>query len=148
MNKRFILLGDYATSNAGFGNEALTGQEDKDVKIMDRIAPYFRPEFLNRFNGIIEFSHLTKDDLNEIVDLMLAEVSKTIAKKGIDLVVSDDAKKHLIEEGYDEAMGVRPLRRVIEQEIRDKITDFYLDHTDVKHLKADMVDGELIISEK
>ncbi|WP_423217328.1 AAA family ATPase [Streptococcus equinus] len=137
-----------ATSNAGFGNEALTGQEDKDVKIMDRIAPYFRPEFLNRFNGIIEFSHLTKDDLNEIVDLMLTEVSKTIAKKGIDLVVSDDAKKHLIEEGYDEAMGVRPLRRVIEQEIRDKITDFYLDHTDVKHLKADMVDGELIISEK
>lgn len=137
-----------ATSNAGFGNEALTGQEDKDVKIMDRIAPYFRPEFLNRFNGIIEFSHLTKDDLNEIVDLMLAEVSKTIAKKGIDLVVSDDTKKHLIEEGYDEAMGVRPLRRVIEQEIRDKITDFYLDHTDVKHLKADMVDGELTISEK
>ena len=61
-----------ATSNAGFGNEALTGQEDKDMKIMDRIAPYFRPEFLNRFNGIIEFSHLTKDDLNEIVDLMLS----------------------------------------------------------------------------
>ncbi len=137
-----------ATSNAGFGNEALTGQEDKDMKIMERIAPYFRPEFLNRFNGIIEFSHLTKDDLNEIVDLMLAEVSKTITKKGIDLVVSDDAKQHLIEEGYDEAMGVRPLRRVIEQEIRDKITDFYLDHTDVKHLKADMVDGELVISEK
>lgn len=137
-----------ATSNAGFGNEALTGQEDKDMKIMDRIAPYFRPEFLNRFNAIIEFSHLTKDDLNEIVDLMLAEVSKTITKKGIDLVVSDDAKQHLIEEGYDEAMGVRPLRRVIEQEIRDKITDFYLDHTDVKHLKADMVDGELVISEK
>ena len=137
-----------ATSNAGFGNEALTGQEDKDMKIMDRIAPSFRPEFLNRFNGIIEFSHLTKDDLNEIVDLMLAEVSKTITKKGIDLVVSDDAKQHLIEEGYDEAMGVRPLRRVIEQEIRDKITDFYLDHTDVKHLKADMVDGELVISEK
>ena len=137
-----------ATSNAGFGNEALTGQDDKDKKIMDRIAPYFRPEFLNRFNGIIEFSHLTKEDLNDIVDLMLDEVSKTIAKKGIDLVVSDAAKQHLIEEGYDEAMGVRPLRRVIEQEIRDKITDFYLDHTDVRHLKADMVDGELVISEK
>lgn len=137
-----------ATSNAGFGNEALTGQNDKDKKIMDRIAPYFRPEFLNRFNGIIEFSHLTKEDLNDIVDLMLDEVSKTIAKKGIDLVVSDAAKQHLIEEGYDEAMGVRPLRRVIEQEIRDKITDFYLDHTDVKHLKADMVDGELVINKK
>ena len=115
---------------------------------MDRIAPYFRPEFLNRFNGIIEFSHLTKEDLQDIVNLMLDEVSETIAKKGIDLVVSDAAKEHLIEEGYDEAMGVRPLRRVIEQEIRDKITDFYLDHTDVKHLKADMEDGELVISEK
>lgn len=137
-----------ATSNAGFGNEALTGQDDKDKKIMDRIAPYFRPEFLNRFDGIIEFSHLTKEDLNHIVDLMLDKVNKTIAKKGIDLVVSDAAKQHLIEEGYDEAMGARPLRRVIEQEIRDKITDFYLDHPDVKHLKADMVDGELVISEK
>lgn len=137
-----------ATSNAGFGHESLTGDAEKDMEIMDRIAPYFRPEFLNRFNGIIEFSHLTKEDLKDIVNLMLDEVSETIAKKGIDLVVSDAAKEHLIEEGYDEAMGVRPLRRVIEQEIRDKITDFYLDHTDVKHLKADMEDGELVISER
>lgn len=91
---------------------------------------------------------MTKEDLKDIVNLMLDEVSETIAKKGIDLVVSDAAKEHLIEEGYDEAMGVRPLRRVIEQEIRDKITDFYLDHTDVKHLEADMEDGELVISEK
>ena len=137
-----------ATSNAGFGNEALTGQDDKDMKIMDRIAPYFRPEFLNRFNGVIEFSHLTKEDLNEIVDLMLDEVNKTIAKKGIDLEVTDAAKAHLIELGYDEAMGVRPLRRVIEQEIRDKITDFYLDHTDVKHLLADVKDDVMEITEK
>ncbi|EMC23647.1 AAA family ATPase [Streptococcus mutans] len=136
-----------ATSNAGFGNEALTGQEDKDMKIMDRIAPYFRPEFLNRFNAVIEFSHLNKEDLDEIVNLMLSEVNTTLAKKGIDLVVSDSAKAHLIEEGYDEAMGVRPLRRVIEQEIRDKVTDFYLDHTDVKHLKAEMQDDKLIIEE-
>lgn len=136
-----------ATSNAGFGNEALTGQEDKDMKIMDRIAPYFRPEFLNRFNAVIEFSHLSKEDLDEIVNLMLSEVNTTLAKKGIDLVVSDSAKTHLIEEGYDEAMGVRPLRRVIEQEIRDKVTDFYLDHTDVKHLKAEMQDDKLIIEE-
>lgn len=136
-----------ATSNAGFGNEALTGQEDKDMKIMDRIAPYFRPEFLNRFNAVIEFSHLSKEDLDEIINLMLSEVNTTLAKKGIDLVVSDSAKAHLIEEGYDEAMGVRPLRRVIEQEIRDKVTDFYLDHTDVKHLKAEMQDDKLIIEE-
>ncbi|MCO4480004.1 ATP-dependent Clp protease, ATP-binding subunit [Streptococcus infantarius subsp. infantarius] len=137
-----------ATSNAGFGYESNWTEDDDKPELMDRLKPYFRPEFLNRFDAVIEFSHLDKEDLSKIVDLMLNEVSKTIAKKGIDLVVSDDAKQHLIEEGYDEAMGVRPLRRVIEQEIRDKITDFYLDHADVKHLKADMVDGELVISEK
>lgn len=136
-----------ATSNAGFGNEALTGDDDKDKKLMDRLAPYFRPEFLNRFNAIVEFSHLTKDDLKEIVDLMLADVNATLAKKDMDVVVSDDVKNHLIEQGYDEAMGARPLRRVVEQEIRDKITDFYLDHEDIKHLKADMEDGSVVISE-
>ncbi|CCW40283.1 AAA family ATPase [Streptococcus agalactiae] len=137
-----------ATSNAGFGNEAFTGDSDKDLKIMERISPYFRPEFLNRFNGIIEFSHLSKDDLSEIVDLMLDEVNQTIGKKGIDLVVDENVKSHLIELGYDEAMGVRPLRRVIEQEIRDRITDYYLDHTDVKHLKANLQDGQIVISER
>ncbi|HEO6982787.1 TPA: ATP-dependent Clp protease ATP-binding subunit, partial [Streptococcus agalactiae] len=137
-----------ATSNAGFGNEAFTGDSDKDLKIMERISPYFRPEFLNRFNGVIEFSHLSKDDLSEIVDLMLDEVNQTISKKGIDLVVDENVKSHLIELGYDEAMGVRPLRRVIEQEIRDRITDYYLDHTDVKHLKANLQDGQIVISER
>ncbi|HGC8396095.1 TPA: AAA family ATPase [Streptococcus agalactiae] len=137
-----------ATSNAGFGNEAFTGDSDKDLKIMERISPYFHPEFLNRFNGVIEFSHLSKDDLNEIVDLMLDEVNQTIGKKGIDLVVDENVKSHLIDLGYDEAMGVRPLRRVIEQEIRDRITDYYLDHTDVKHLKANLQDGQIVISER
>ncbi|HGI4302161.1 TPA: AAA family ATPase [Streptococcus agalactiae] len=137
-----------ATSNAGFGNEAFTGDSDKDLKIMERISPYFRPEFLNRFNGVIEFYHLSKDDLNEIVDLMLDEVNQTIGKKGIDLVVDENVKSHLIDLGYDEAMGVRPLRRVIEQEIRDRITDYYLDHTDVKHLKANLQDGQIVISER
>lgn len=137
-----------ATSNAGFGNEAFTGDSDKDLKIMERISPYFRPEFLNRFNGVIEFSHLSKDDLSEIVDLMLDEVNQTIGKKGIDLVVDENVKSHLIELGYDEAMGVRPLRRVIEQEIRDRITDYYLDHIDVKHLKANLQDGQIVISER
>ena len=136
-----------ATSNAGFGNEQLMGDAKKDEKLMDRLAPYFRPEFLNRFNAVIEFSHLTKEDLKEIVNLMLADVNKTLAKKGISLTVSESAKDYLIEQGYDEAMGARPLRRVIEQEIRDKVTDYYLDHLDVKKLKADMVDGALVISE-
>lgn len=135
-----------ATSNAGFGH-----QEDENTDqpaIMDRIAPYFRPEFLNRFNGVIEFNHLQKEDLEEIVDLMLAEVNQTIAKKGISLAISDDAKAHLIELGYDHAMGVRPLRRVIEQEIRDRITDFYLDHPEVKNLQASLEQGQLVIHDK
>lgn len=137
-----------ATSNAGFGNESLTGNDKQDEDIMKRLAPYFRPEFLNRFNAVIEFSHLTKDNLKDIVELMLDDVNKTLAKKGIDLTVSDEAKDYLIEEGYDEAMGARPLRRVIEQQIRDKVTDFYLDNLDAKHLEAEMNDGELVIKER
>lgn len=137
-----------ATSNAGFGNESLTGNDEQDEDIMKRLAPYFRPEFLNRFNAVIEFSHLTKDNLKDIVELMLDDVNKTLAKKGIDLTVSDEAKDYLIEEGYDEAMGARPLRRVIEQQIRDKVTDFYLDNLDVKHLEAEMNDGELVIKKR
>lgn len=136
-----------ATSNAGFGNEALSGDEQQDQSLMDRLAPFFRPEFLNRFNGIVEFSHLTKEDLSKIVDLMLADVQKTLAKKSITLEVTKAAKEWLMEQGYDEAMGARPLRRVIEQQIRDKVTDFYLDHLDVKNLKADLVDDEIVISE-
>lgn len=136
-----------ATSNAGFGYESFTGDEEKDMKIMDRLKPYFRPEFLNRFNAVIEFSHLGKEDLAEIVELMLYEVNQTLAKKDITLTVTDTAKAYLAEEGYDEVMGVRPLRRVIEQQIRDKVTDYHLDHMDVKHLLADLKDDELVIEE-
>ena len=136
-----------ATSNAGFGYESFTGDKEKDMKIMDRLKPYFRPEFLNRFNAVIEFSHLGKEDLAEIVELMLDEVNQTLAKKGITLTVTDAAKAYLAEEGYDEVMGVRPLRRVIEQQIRDKVTDYHLDHLNVKHLLADLKDDELVIEE-
>ena len=135
-----------ATSNAGFGNEALSGDKQRDQSLMDKLAPFFRPEFLNRFNGIVEFSHLTKQDLSQIVDLMLADVQKTLAKKSIKLEVTKAAKDWLMEQGYDEAMGARPLRRVIEQQILDNVTDFYLDHLDVKNLKADLVDDEIVIS--
>ncbi len=136
-----------ATSNAGFGYEANLTEDADKPELMDRLKPYFRPEFLNRFNAVIEFSHLSKEDLSKIVDLMLAEVNKTLAKKGIDLTVTDAAKEYMTEEGYDEVMGVRPLRRVVEQQIRDKVTDFHLDNLDAKHLLADMEDGELVIKE-
>lgn len=137
-----------ATSNAGFGYEANLTEDADKPELMDRLKPFFRPEFLNRFNAVIEFSHLTKEDLSKIVDLMLAEVNQTLAKKDIDLVVSQAAKDYITEEGYDEVMGVRPLRRVVEQQIRDKVTDFHLDHLDAKHLEADMEDGILVIREK
>ncbi|HGR9828035.1 TPA: AAA family ATPase [Streptococcus pneumoniae] len=137
-----------ATSNAGFGYEANLTEDADKPELMDRLKPFFRPELLNRFNAVIEFSHLTKEDLSKIVDLMLAEVNQTLAKKDIDLVVSQAAKDYITEEGYDEVMGVRPLRRVVEQEIRDKVTDFHLDHLDAKHLEADMEDGVLVIREK
>ncbi|QXW97091.1 ATP-dependent Clp protease ATP-binding subunit [Streptococcus rubneri] len=136
-----------ATSNAGFGYEANLTEDADKPELMDRLKPFFRPEFLNRFNAVIEFSHLSKEDLSKIVDLMLVEVNKTLAKKDIDLLVSDAAKEYMTEEGYDEVMGVRPLRRVVEQQIRDKVTDFHLDHLDAKHLLADMEDGELVIKE-
>lgn len=136
-----------ATSNAGFGYEANLTEDADKPELMDRLKPFFRPEFLNRFNAVIEFSHLSKEDLSKIVDLMLVEVNKTLAKKDIDLTVSDAAKEYMTEEGYDEVMGVRPLRRVVEQQIRDKVTDFHLDNLDAKHLLADMEDGELVIKE-
>lgn len=109
-----------ATSNAGFGYGMAEGEENQDI--MDRIAPFFRPEFLNRFNAVIEFKHLDKDDLKAIVELLLAQVNNTLAKKGIQLTVTEAAKGFLMEEGYDKAMGARPLRRVIENQIRDKVT--------------------------
>ena len=136
-----------ATSNAGFGYGSDNDDENK-VDVMDRIAPFFRPEFLNRFNAVIEFNQLSKEDLKKIVDLMLDQVNKTLAKKQITLDVIDAAKNLLMEQGYDKTMGARPLRRVIESEIRDNVTDYYLDHIDAKHLLADVVDGHIVISDK
>lgn len=137
-----------ATSNAGFGYEANLTEDTEKPELLDRLKPYFRPEFLNRFNAVIEFSHLSKENLSKIVDLMLVDVNKTLSKKEIDLAVSEAAKEYMTEEGYDEVMGVRPLRRVVEQQIRDKVTDFHLDNLDAKHLEADMEDGVLVIKEK
>ena len=135
-----------ATSNAGYSNDAPVklGNDNDEEDLIKKLTNYFRPEFLNRFNAIVEFHSLTKEDLKKI-DLMLADVNKTLAKKGMDVKVTPTAKQYLIDEGYDEAMGARPLRRVIEREIRDKVTDYYLDHLDAKHLVAEMKDGKLVI---
>lgn len=127
------------TSNAGYGDN----EEFDDV--MNELKRFFRPEFLNRFNGIVEFTHLDKHALQDIINLLLDDVQVTLDKKDITMNVSQEAKDWLIEQGYDKQMGARPLRRVVEQQVRDKITDYYLDHTDVKHVDIDIDNDEIIV---
>lgn len=128
------------TSNAGFGD----GDEGDREALMDDLKKFFRPEFLNRFNGIVEFVHLDKDALQDIINLLLDDVADTLDKKGISLEVSQDAKDWLIDQGYDAELGARLLRRVVEREIRDRITDYYLEHTDVKDIEV-TIDGDDIL---
>lgn len=131
------------TSNAGFGDE---NEEFNDI--MDEMKKFFRPEFLNRFNGIVKFEHLDKNALQDIVNLLLEDVQKTLDKKGITMNVTQDVKDWLIDKGYDKQMGARPLRRVVEQEVRDKITDYYLDHTEVEHVDIVLENDEVIVKGK
>ncbi|MEL0539031.1 ATP-dependent Clp protease ATP-binding subunit [Staphylococcus debuckii] len=130
------------TSNAGFGDESEKERED----LMEDLKKFFRPEFLNRFNGIVEFTHLDKDALQDIINLLLDDVQNTLEKKGITLEVSQDAKDWLIDQGYDEELGARPLRRVVEREVRDRITDYYLEHTDVSDVKVTLEDDNILIN--
>lgn len=127
------------TSNASYGDN----EEFDDI--MNELKRFFRPEFLNRFNGIVEFTHLDKHALQDIINLLLDDVQVTLDKKDITMNVSQEAKDWLIEQGYDKQMGARPLRRVVEQQVRDKITDYYLDHTDVKHVDIDIDNDEIIV---
>ncbi|QYA45772.1 ATP-dependent Clp protease ATP-binding subunit [Macrococcoides bohemicum] len=120
-----------ATSNAGF---SLDSKKTEGTDIMAILKDYFRPEFLNRFNSIIEFKSLDKASLLQIVDLMLDDVERTLAKKEITMTITDEAKNWLIDKGYDELLGARPLRRVVEQHVRDNITDYYLEHPEVKNV--------------
>lgn len=120
-----------ATSNAGF---SLDSKKTEGTDIMAILKDYFRPEFLNRFNSIIEFKSLDKASLLQIVDLMLDDVERTLAKKEITMTITDEAKNWLIDNGYDELLGARPLRRVVEQHVRDNITDYYLEHPEVKNV--------------
>ncbi|APR62130.1 MULTISPECIES: AAA family ATPase [Staphylococcus] len=132
------------TSNAGFGDESEKERED----LIEDLKKFFRPEFLNRFDGIVEFTHLDKDALQDIVNLLLEDVQKTLDKKGITMNVTQDVKDWLIDKGYDKEMGARPLRRVVEQEVRDKITDYYLDHPEVKHVDIVLENDEVIVKGK
>ncbi|MDW8682461.1 ATP-dependent Clp protease ATP-binding subunit [Streptococcus suis] len=131
------------TSNAGTGKvEASVGfgaaMEGRTQSVLGQLSNFFTPEFMNRFDGIIEFQPLSKENLLEIVSLMLDDVNKRLSNNGISLHVTDKVKEKLVDLGYDPKMGARPLRRTIQDQIEDAITDFYLENPSEKDLRAVM----------
>ena len=141
------------TSNAGQGIKnasvgfAAENAKDKPDTARNSMSQFFKPEFLNRLDDVIEFNELTKDDLVKIVNLMLTDVNNMVKNQGLQITVSDDAKKKLVDEGYNPAMGARPLRRTIQEEIEDKVADYKLDHSTAKNLIANVSDNQITISE-
>ena len=142
------------TSNAGQGIKnasvgfAAENEDESNESARNNMSQFFKPEFLNRLDDVIEFNELTKPDLLKIVDLMLANTNNMVKDQGIHIDVTDAAKEKLVDEGFNPALGARPLRRTIQEEIEDKVADYKLDHTDAKNLKADVQDGKIVISEE
>ena len=142
------------TSNAGQGIKnasvgfAAENEDESNESARNNMSQFFKPEFLNRLDDVIEFNELTKPDLLKIVDLMLDNTNNMVRDQGIHIDVTDVAKEKLVDEGFNPALGARPLRRTIQEEIEDKVADYKLDHTDAKNLKADVQDGKIIISEE
>lgn len=141
------------TSNAGTGAiEANVGfgaiKDGTTHSVLNQLSDFFKPEFLNRFDGIIEFSPLSKESLTVIVSLMLEQMNQLLSEQSIHVDVSDDVKAKLVELGYDPKMGARPLRRVIQEHIEDGIADYYLDHPNTKQLEAVLTDESITIKEK
>ena len=142
------------TSNAGTGKaEASVGfgaaREGRTNSVLGELGNFFSPEFMNRFDGIIEFKALSKENLLQIVDLMLDDVNKRLSSNNIHLDVTDKVKEKLVDLGYDPKMGARPLRRTIQDYIEDAITDYYLENPSEKELKAVMTSkGKIMIKSK
>ena len=142
------------TSNAGQGIKnasvgfAAENEDESNESARNNMSQFFKPEFLNRLDDVIEFNELTKPDLLKIVDLMLTNTNNMVRDQGIHIDVTDVAKEKLVDEGFNPALGARPLRRTIQEEIEDKVADYKLDHTDAKNLKADVQDGKIVISEE
>lgn len=136
------------TSNAGTGDaEANVGfgaiRSGKTHSVLGQLKDYFKPEFLNRFDAIVEFKALTKEDLLQIVSLMIMDVNKMLQPQKLAIEVTKEVKEKLVDLGYDPAMGARPLRRTIQDQVEDGIADFYLNHPKVHNLKAILVDDEI-----
>lgn len=123
-----------AVASVGFGAEAAGATHS----IIDKLTNYFKPEFLNRFDDIVQFNALTKEDLMKIVNLMIDDVNGMLKEKDLHITVPDDVDEKLVDLGYDPKMGARPLRRVIQEQIEDRIADYVLDHGDVHNLAAQL----------
>lgn len=132
-----------AEANVGFG-ASIKGTQHS---VIDQLGNYFKPEFLNRFDDIIEFQPLSKATLLKIVSLMIAQTNANIQDQGLTIHVTDPVKEKLVTLGYNPAMGARPLRRVIQEQIEDRVADFYLDHPAAKNLEARISNGEIQIAE-
>ncbi|MEW9676974.1 AAA family ATPase [Lentibacillus sp. L22] len=139
------------TSNAGTGdkqiNVGFNRNEHEAVTTLENLSAYFKPEFLNRFDSIITFNELTEDNLLEIVDLMLNDVTQNMEENKIDIAVTDAAKKALVKLGYDRRFGARPLRRVIQDKVEDQLTDLLLENQDVKKVNVDVVDDAITVQQ-
>ncbi|PLR76231.1 ATP-dependent Clp protease ATP-binding subunit [Bacillus sp. V3-13] len=138
------------TSNAGVGEKRNVmgfgaSSAIEEASILQSLGGFFKPEFLNRFDSIIEFSALKKEDLLQIVDIMLKDLDQTLASQGLSLEVSNEAKEKLVELGYDPAFGARPLRRVIQEQLEDAIADFIFEQPEVKDFKAVVESGQIKI---
>ncbi|WP_018659455.1 ATP-dependent Clp protease ATP-binding subunit [Allofustis seminis] len=138
------------TSNAGQGNlESNVGfgatMDGTQQSVLEQLTNYFKPEFLNRFDAIVEFNALTKDNLLGIVNIMLDEINRSMKQHGITIRVDDKAKRKLVDLGYNPAMGARPLRRVIEEQIEDKIAEFYLINPDVGDIYVTVEGDEIVV---
>lgn len=139
------------TSNAGTGtkqvNVGFNSDAHESVSTLENLSSYFKPEFLNRFDAIVEFNELTEDNLLSIVDLMLTELEETIEENNIAITITDAAKEKLVKLGYDPRFGARPLRRVIQDKIEDQLTDLILDAEAVESVHVDVDKGEIVVKQ-
>ncbi|MBN6205904.1 AAA family ATPase [Ralstonia pickettii] len=139
------------TSNAGTGtkqvNVGFNSNTHESVSTLEHLSNYFKPEFLNRFDAIVEFNELTEDNLLSIVDLMLAELEETIEENNIAITITGAAKEKLVKLGYDPRFGARPLRRVIQDKIEDQLTDLILDAEAVDNVHIDVEEDEIVVKQ-
>lgn len=139
------------TSNAGTGvktvNVGFNSDSHESVSTLENLSAYFKPEFLNRFDAIIQFNELTEENLMEIVDLMLSDLQKTMEENNITITITKEAKEALVRLGYDRRFGARPLRRVIQDKIEDQLTDLILEDNHIETVQVDVIDNNIVVKQ-